>query len=240
MKGVEIMRLSSSLLLAALALPLAVTAVNAQTADFLSGDAVVSVPIVRGAPFSADAIVTTRMTLFDGTKIERSVKAKYARDNEGRVRREQTILGLESVDPSGNVPSIVTIVDPVAGVIYTIVSGTKVAQRMAIPTGQVQPPATAARPDQSLGTKQIEGIAAVGHETKTVIPVGQVGNDRPIEIVDERWEATDLKVLLASRHHDPRSGDVEYQLQNISRGEPAKDLFQVPAGYKIVDIPPRQ
>ena len=66
------------------------------------------------------------------------------------------------------------------------------------------------------------------------IPIGQIGNDRPIEITDERWESPDLKVLVLSRHHDPQTGDVEYRLTNISRGEPPPDLFMVPADYTVL------
>lgn len=70
----------------------------------------------------------------------------------------------------------------------------------------------------------------------TTIPAGQAGNDRPITISDERWESADLKLLIESHHHDPRTGDVEYRLTKISRKEPPADLFKVPEGYKIVDI----
>ena len=38
-------------------------------------------------------ITTTTQTLADGTRIERTVRARFYRDGEGRTRREQTILG---------------------------------------------------------------------------------------------------------------------------------------------------
>ena len=70
------------------------------------------------------------------------------------------------------------------------------------------------------------------------LETGRIGNDRPIEVTDERWQSADLKVLLLSRHHDPRSGDVEYRLTNIVRGEPGQELFTVPADYRVVDAQP--
>jgi len=92
-----------------------------------------------------------------------------------------------------------------------------------------------------LGTRQIEGLTARGRRTVTTIPVGQIGNDRPLEITDEQWESTELKLLVLSRHHDPRSGDVEYRLTNVSRAEPAPYLFTVPADYTVVDgLSPRR
>ena len=76
---------------------------------------------------------------------------------------------------------------------------------------------------------------ANGTRNKLRIETGRIGNDRPIEVTDERWQSADLKVLLLSRHHDPRSGDVEYRLTNIIRGEPGQELFTVPTDYTVVD-----
>jgi hypothetical protein len=45
-------------------------------------------------------------------------------------------------------------------------------------------------------------------------------------------------VLVSSQHHDPRTGDVEYRLTNISRTEPPAHLFAVPADYDIIEPPP--
>ena len=75
---------------------------------------------------------------------------------------------------------------------------------------------------------------AIGRKTITTIPAGQIGNDRPIEITDEQWESAELKLLVLSRHHDPRTGDVEYRLTNVSRAEPASYLFTVPSDYTVV------
>ena len=60
-------------------------------------------------------------------------------------------------------------------------------------------PVRAVTSEESLGTKYIEGLIATGRLTRTTIPVGQIGNDRPIEMTDERWESVDLKVLVLSR-----------------------------------------
>src|SRR5439155_22331356 len=89
---------------------------------------------------------------------------------------------------------------------------------------------------EALGAKQFEGIAAVGTRRTTRIEAGRIGNDRAIEVTDERWQSPDLQMLLMSRHHDPRSGDVEYTLTNINRAEPSADLFAVPADYTIIEV----
>jgi hypothetical protein len=99
-------------------------------------------------------------------------------------------------------------------------------------------PATLPSPasTESLGNSKMEGLDVVGQRITSRIEVGRIGNDRPIDIVDERWEAPALGVLVSSRHHDPRTGDVEYRLTNISRTEPSSDLFTVPPDYTIVDV----
>jgi hypothetical protein len=84
---------------------------------------------------------------------------------------------------------------------------------------------------EDLGTQVIEGIQAQGYRTVTTIPAGEIGNERPIEIVSERWYSPDLQVVVMSRHSDPRMGETKYRLTNISRAEPPRSLFEPPAGY---------
>ena len=91
---------------------------------------------------------------------------------------------------------------------------------------------------ESLGTRQIEGLTASGTRRTEVIPAGRIGNDRPIEITDERWVSADLKVLVLSKHHDPRTGEVEYRLTNVTRIEPPRELFLPASDYTITDAPP--
>jgi hypothetical protein len=198
------------------------------------------VPVVRGAPVSGDGVVKVTSRLFDGTRTERTVPAKYYRDSAGRVRREQTILGLEALDPTAESRAIITIVDPVARTTYVLMLDTREAQRIPFDSRALvnqpypAPPQPGVTQQESLGIRSIDGISAMGRRTRLTIPVGRVGNDRPIEIIDERWESPDLKVLLLSRYHDPRTIDVEYRLTNVSQAEPSPELFTVPADYRII------
>jgi hypothetical protein len=68
-------------------------------------------PVVTNAPYSADAVTTVTQTLGDGTRIEQKTEAKFYRDSTGRIRREQTILGLAALNPSAKTRTVVTI-DP--------------------------------------------------------------------------------------------------------------------------------
>jgi hypothetical protein len=90
---------------------------------------------------------------------------------------------------------------------------------------------------EQLGSKIIEGVQADGTRTTITIPAGQMGNDRPIDIVDEQWRSSELQVTVLSRHNDPRMGETVYSLTNISRSEPSPTLFQVPPDYTIKEGP---
>ena len=89
---------------------------------------------------------------------------------------------------------------------------------------------------ESLGKQIIEGIEAEGTRSTTTIAAGEIGNRLPIEIVDERWYSPELKTLLMSKHHDPRSGDTIYRLTNINRSEPDRSLFEIPSDYTLNDL----
>jgi hypothetical protein len=88
---------------------------------------------------------------------------------------------------------------------------------------------------EHLGTQVIEGIAAEGTRETITIPAGQIGNDREMKIVSERWYSPELQVTVMSKHSDPRMGDTVYKLTNINRAEPMHSLFEVPPDYTISD-----
>ena len=79
----------------------------------------------------------------------------------------------------------------------------------------------------------MEGLTVEGSRSSTLIKVGQIGNDRPIETVTERWYSPDLQVVVMTHSRDPRSGVSIFRLTDIRRAEPDASLFTVPAGYKI-------
>jgi hypothetical protein len=82
-----------------------------------------------------------------------------------------------------------------------------------------------------LPARDIEGVRANGERTTWVIDAGKVGNDKPIQITREVWTSPELMVTVQSRDFDPRSGEVNYRLKNLKRGEPDAALMRVPADY---------
>src|ERR1043166_9152572 len=86
---------------------------------------------------------------------------------------------------------------------------------------------------EDLGKQNIEGVEAQGTRVTITIPAGEIGNERPIEIVNERWYSTELQMDVMTRHSDPRTGETTYRLTNINRSEPSKSLFEVPSDYTV-------
>ncbi|HKQ92613.1 MAG TPA: hypothetical protein VJZ77_18280 [Blastocatellia bacterium] len=89
--------------------------------------------LVKGAPYSADAVTETIQTLGDGNRIVQSSSAKIYRDSAGRTRREQTFKAIGPWAVSGEPPVTISINDPVAGVTYSLNSNMKTAHKMAMP-----------------------------------------------------------------------------------------------------------
>jgi hypothetical protein len=262
--------------------------------------------LVKGAPYSAEAVTETVQLLGDGNRIVNKFTSTVYRDSEGRIRRDQTLKGLGVLGNSSEPLQTIFINDPVAGVTYALDSRTRIARKSTpfkfeftqrggvagadaegrhfefkvgpgepasnvIMTAPVQgPPPPGARvaltqteqvnisggagtstlffantggpnaneKKEDLGKQTIEGVEAEGTRTTVTIPAGEIGNERPIEIVSERWYSPELQLVVMTRHTDPRMGETTYKLTNINRSEPAKSLFEVPSDYTIKEGSP--
>ncbi len=86
---------------------------------------------------------------------------------------------------------------------------------------------------ESLGTQQISGVAAQGKRTTVTIPANTFGNQLPIVTVTETWYSPDLQMVVQSKRDDPRFGESTFSVENIEKGEPPADLFQIPSDYTI-------
>lgn len=88
--------------------------------------------------------------------------------------------------------------------------------------------------EESMGTRSIGGMQANGRRVTLTIPSGAWGNDRPMQVIDERWESPELGIVLYSRSSDPRTGVIEYRVTNIQRHDLPVELFVIPDGYRSV------
>jgi hypothetical protein len=196
---------------------------------------------VTGAPYSADAITEVTQQLSNGNRIIRRTGSRLFRDSAGRTRYEQSLAAIGPFVSGADVKSVI-INDPVAKAAYVLDPNRRTAIRT--PTRQLGPLPLAAAPgsdtatapkvaSESIGQRTIDGVTATGTRTTTTIPAGAIGNEQPIEIVSESWHSPELKIVLASHRNDPRFGETNYQVTNLTRGEPDPELFRVPKGYRV-------
>jgi len=196
--------------------------------------------VVKGAPFSADVTTETTMVLQDGNRVHQTSKLRLYRDSEGRTRREQSLNNLGSLASNTNLPPVVFINDPVAGVNYALSPTAKTATKSTAVNrdGRMRGGPRGAGPQrnvktESLGSKTLEGVAAEGTRTTITIPAGQEGNEQPMQTEIESWYSADLQTVVLSKRSDPRTGETVTRYTNISRTEPAHSLFELPADYTI-------
>ncbi len=254
-------------------------AIHQMAVEYIGAESGLPGEVVKGKPYSAESVTESTQVLGDGNRIRNRNTAQIYRDAEGRTRREPSLPAL-GLAPGAELPQLVFINDPVAGLHYVLNVKERTAQKMKIgappqhlaelktkmemghvemaPAGGrgVAVAGIAAGPPmphegavhtmtyshaasmqggktESLGRQTIEGVEADGTRTTWTIAAGEIGNDRPIDIVDERWYSQELQAVVMSRHSDPRMGETVFRLSNLSRTDPPRSLFEPPADYKV-------
>jgi hypothetical protein len=203
---------------------------------------------VKGAPYTATAVTETTQVLADGNRIVNRSTAWLARDSEGRTRREESVdhfgpVAVENarlvfiMDPMAKTQTILNLDDHTAT--FTKFEAAKVItveqKRLAADTGVSPAKNLVDVKRDSLGVDTIEGISCDHLLTTETIPEGRIGNERPIVVTSDTCASAELHLLLLRKRNDPRYGTSDYQLKDIKRGEPNATLFQVPAGFKVVE-----
>lgn len=232
--------------------------------EFFSTELMVAGDLVTGAPYTATAVTESTQTLADGNRIVDKNSSFYARDSQGRTRREMTLHRIGTLDV--NSPKTYFINDPVTHTQYVvtgneatkivksegtwnqglpIVTTRRIEQNGVVSTIETKRSLSEKTPAgkweevskevkrEDLGTQVIEGVSAEGRRETVTIPAGQIGNERPIEIVSEIWTSPELHTVVLRKHSDPRVGETVFRLTDIKRGEPDAALFQPPPGAKI-------
>lgn len=213
--------------------------------------------LVKGAPYSAIAVTETVQMLGDGNRITQRSSATVYRDSTGRTRREALLKDGQAQaivisDPAMGVNYTLDPHNRRALKHDSPVVPLKKAEELARSMEElklkleaekkyvmIEDPAGAlprkkkAPNAEPLGRQMFDGVEAEGTRTTMTIPAGQIGNDLPINIVSEQWYSPELQLLVMSKHSDPRTGETTYRLTNISRAEPDRTLFEVPADYTV-------
>ncbi|MES1257093.1 MAG: hypothetical protein ABUS51_01635 [Acidobacteriota bacterium] len=202
---------------------------------------------VTGAPYSGVAVVQRQEVLADGNTITTKHQTNVFRDSQGRVRTEETVTPPASSGKQSY--TLVTILDFVGGNRYLLDSSTMKAYQstLHIPQQGAGTAAAAARrgPGAATGAnapqvvrttlapQSVNGLMATGTQHVETIPVGQIGNERPIQVSRTVWISNDLKIPVQIKSSDPRFGTTTMELTNVVQSEPSPSLFMVPAGYTV-------
>lgn len=63
------------------------------------------------------------------------------------------------------------------------------------------------------------------------------GTGSEMTVTDEYWYSQDLRLNLAVRHSDSRTGNFSAIVTEILRREPDPSLFSIPSDYRMADGP---
>jgi hypothetical protein len=220
--------------------------------------------VVKNQPYRAQVTTESTRTLSDGSHITQNTTAMIARDSEGRTVRAEKLGNGPTItvifDPVAEthidyisdkkVAHVLPLPSPTASSSgESMAIGAAFSGSDAGPGGSAvgffakgrsissEPGSKANTTTQSLGTKTIEGIEVTGTRSTSTIPAGAIGNDKDLTTSHEEWYSPVLKVVIQSTQNDPRFGQTSYTLTDIQQGPPDEALFQVPADYKIEQIP---
>ncbi|MCI0412354.1 hypothetical protein L0222_06070 [bacterium] len=86
--------------------------------------------VIKGAPYSAEAITERTQTLGDGNRIVHKNAAKVFRDTEGRTRREQQLDAIGNWEASEDPPRRIFIQDPVGKIHYVLEPENQIARKI--------------------------------------------------------------------------------------------------------------
>lgn len=201
--------------------------------------------LVKGQPFSAETVIEDTKRLYDGTTVKKERRGAIYRDGEGRTRREQPLDVVDrfSISAEDTKRIMLIFINDFPGKSqYSLDLNSKIARRSPIwsnewPFPEIDGPRDAKT--ESLGTQTFDGVSAEGTRTTFEIPVGQIGNTKPLQVITEKWLSPELQVVIMSRHLDPLAGEHIFKLVHIKRGEPSADLFKVPSDFRIESSNPR-
>jgi hypothetical protein len=210
----------------------------------------IAVPPKAGAPFTLTLETEWVKQLYDGGTTTFVNKRRIARDAAGRVYQERWALVPKNDDRVQSMMTVIQIADPTAQTLYNcflvdtktntceLLNYTGSTSKIYKPKSPVTGPLPGDRGSavhDSLGKRFIAGVETEGtHDTLTYNP-GVFGNDRKVTIEQEFWWSPQLGLNLLSIRTDPRIGKQTFTVTSLVQGDPDASLFELPAGFKVVD-----
>ena len=214
---------------------------------------------VIGMPFSGVRTNQGAKNFVDGNRIDRGTSEHLYRDGQGRTRVERELPAPMLANNPQMEPVQITINDPVSGDRIELHARTKTAIIVHGAASAAVPARTQApkifvmfarhlygaddpgwSKPVSLGERSFDGLRAQGQRAEHPIPIGTLGNEKPITLTVEQWFSPELSLIVAKSGKSTLGGEFSNQIENIVRGEPDPALFQVPSDYQRIDVPRAQ
>ena len=209
------------------------------------GDGDTYVTPIPNAPFSGTVRVERTQIQQNGNTVQLWSEREIARDNEGRIYNEFRPFVPTTIKTVPN-PIVIHLYDPQNRMTEYLYPGQKVYRMMilnrpprtdtlddfASPTGAAAPASDFAR-REDLGYRTITGLPVHGVRETQTLTAAESGTGHEVTVTNEYWYSEALRLNLATRHDDPRSGTVTTTMTGIVRAEPSGALFGVPADYTM-------
>ena len=195
--------------------------------------------VVQDAPYSAERI-TERTNAILKTSVQEAPLKLY-RDSAGRMRIDRQLT--QYYGDKVPAPLFSEITDPVDGVLIVLDPTHRIAHRFALGPMEQSPrlnfftgsnPRGTLYSEKDLGEDSLEGVPVSGELRTWRTPAGIDGNDREYTQTSETWYSTKLKVIILEKTHGATE-DTVIRLTRLSQEEPDHSLFEIPAGYTVVD-----
>jgi hypothetical protein len=219
-----------------IARPRAGVGIGGDTFTFIAAEGAFGGSIVKGAPYSAEAVSENIQVLQDGNRIVQRNSSAIHRDSEGRTRTEHTLRSIGPYASAGEPPVTSFIFDPVAGFHYTLEPNSKTARKMEMPRFE----------KSSDGDTFVFVTGSAGHGENVVLTEdikGQGGNIRmrkpgvpPVAIPDKTLVISQVEASggrVSVRSNRPENLKTEaLGKQNIEgvEAEGTRTTFTIPAG----------
>lgn len=203
----------------------------------------ITIPPVQHAPFSSVVTAEWTKTLEDGSTVTRQNHRVVVRDGAGRIYQERRTLVPKDGEAEPQLMRI-EISDPEKHIKYFC----RPDSHVCMLRDYAGPPADVTEPvgstgegkmvltREQLGRSDVGGVEVTGTRETRFIAAGVLGNDRPISITKEFWYSPHLGLNMQVKRSDPRLGIQTFAVTEVSLAEPDPKYFQVPTGFKVVDM----
>jgi hypothetical protein len=225
----------------------AMVAASAPAVRAQSGGGIFVTPIPN-APFTGTVHVERTDVQPNGDTLPLWSEREIARDNEGRIYNEfrpfvptttRTVpdaIVIHLYDPQNRMTEYLYPEQKTYRMmILKRPPATDTPDDFASPAAAVAPPSEFTR-REDLGYRTITGLQVHGVRVAQTITAQESGTGQEVTVTNEYWYSEALRLNLATKHNDPRTGNVTMTVTQIDRSEPSAKLFGVPADYTMAGM----